>query len=434
MPLIARDFRLPVTTVEWVAMSFLLALAVLLPIFGRLGDMAGHKRIYCLGFLLFTVASGAAVIAPGFLFLIGASLLQAAGGAMMMAAGPAILTLAFPPSRRGQALGLQGLFTYLGLTIGPVLGGFLASLSTWRAVFFINLPVGVFGIILSVLVIGEDRSTGKERFDLAGAATFGTALLSGLLLLSQGPSWGWSWPTLSLLVVAPVSGVFFLRWESRTAEPMLDLRLFRRRLFSSSVASAFLNYTVVFILMFLLPFYLLDYGRLSPDQAGFLLTAMPVVMVVLTPIAGSISDRAGSQLLTALGMALLALAAASLAWLPSFLNPAAVIWRLALAGAGVGLFVSPNSNAILGSAPSAQRGIASGVMALARSTGMVAGVAVGGYILAVFGGGPAGATGAVSGAYFPLAFHWAMLTAAFLSLAGMAMCLGRGGAATASTD
>ncbi len=425
MPLIARDFHLPPATVEWVAMAYLLVAAVLLLSFGRLGDMIGHKKIFVLGFVLFTLSSVGAGMAPGIAVLLAARVIQGIGGSMLWATGPAILTLAFPAEKRGQALGMQGLFTYLGLTTGPALGGFLASLFTWRAIFFINLPVGIIAFILAGKVIPESHSTKRERFDFAGAAVFCIGLFSILLVLNRGPAWGWTLPTLALIAVSLASGPAFLWIETRVPTPMLHLALFRQRLFTVGVISSLLSYTVNFIIIFLLPFYLLAYRHFSPDRAGVILTAMSVVMALVAPVAGSVSDRIGSRVLASGGMGILGLAAGLFSSLSAHTPLPQILCFLALAGLGLGTFVSPNNSAIMGAASADRRGIAAGVLALSRNTGMALGVAVGGYFLTALGGSPKMGR-IVSSSGFPVAFHWAMLTAAGLAVTGAALSLARG--------
>ena len=308
--------------------------------------------------------------------------LQAIGGAMLASNSPAILTANFPPERRGQAIGLNSMVTYLGLTVGPSLGGWLAQTLGWRSVFYINLPVGALALTLSLLFIPKDipTETGK-KFDLAGAALFLAGLVCLMLGLNQGAEWGWlSAPTLGLIAAALVLLTIFVLVELRSPAPMLDLSLFRNPLFSASTASALLNYICVYSLMFLMPFYLIQGRGLNPAQAGLILTAQPIIMAIVAPISGSLSDRTGARLPGMIGMALLA---AGL-FLLSRLGPGSPIWMvvlgLAIAGSGTGTFISPNTSALLGAAPRHRQGIASGVLASGRNVGMVLGIGLAGAI------------------------------------------------------
>ena len=382
LPVIKDAFRSNVATVEWIVTVYLLVISGLLLTFGRLGDLRGHKSVFVWGFGIFVLSSalcGASVSAEMLILFRG---LQAIGGAMLASNSPAILTANFPPERRGQAIGLNSMVTYLGLTVGPSLGGWLAQTLGWRSVFYINLPVGALALTLSLLFIPKDipTETGK-KFDLAGAALFLAGLVSLMLGLNQGAEWGWlSAPTLGLIAAALVLLTIFVLVELRSPAPMLDLSLFRNPLFSASTASALLNYICVYSLMFLMPFYLIQGRGLNPAQAGLILTAQPIIMAIVAPISGSLSDRTGARLPGMIGMALLA---AGL-FLLSRLGPGSPIWMvvlgLAIAGPGTGTFISPNTSALLGAAPRHRQGIASGVLASGRNVGMVLGIGLAGAI------------------------------------------------------
>lgn len=389
LPILSQAFATDVATIEWVVTTYLLVVSSLLLTFGRLGDLRGHKAVYVSGFGVFVLGSMLCGLAPSAPALIGARIVQALGAATLFANAPAILTTTFPPRQRGQALGLQGMMIYTGLTIGPSLGGWIAEHLHWRLVFYINVPVGLLAVWLSLRFIPSRRpSSGGERFDLLGALIFMVALIALLLGLNQGHAWGWSSPAvLGLLGAAALLLALFVRLELRTPAPMLDLRLFRNRVFSGCVASAVLNYLTIYSLLFLLPFYLLRGRGLSPSQAGLLLTAQPLVMAVTAPLSGTLSDRLGTRLPATLGMAILALGALLLSQLGPASPPSEIVLGLALAGLGTGAFTSPNSSALLGAAPANRQGIASGILATARNVGMALGIGVAGAVFTTLLGG-----------------------------------------------
>jgi len=382
LPVVSGAFKSDVATVEWVVTIYLLVVSGLLLSFGRLGDMRGHKSVYVSGFLVFVVSSALCGLAPTAIALIAFRALQALGGAMLLANSPAILTKNFPPTQRGQALGLSATMTYLGLTVGPSLGGWLTGQYGWRAVFYINIPVGLLALLLSVRFIPRDAAAEQtERFDLAGAATFMAGLVALLLGLNQGQAWGWTSPAiLSLLAAAFVLLSVFIIIERRVSNPMLDLGLFRVRLFSASTASAVLNYICLYTVLFLLPFYLIQARGLDPAQAGLILTAQPVIMAIVAPLSGTLSDRMGARLFSTAGMIVMAVGLFLLSRLGDRSPLGYVALALATVGLGTGLFVSPNNNALLGAAPFHRRGIASGILATARNVGMVLGVGLAGAI------------------------------------------------------
>jgi EmrB/QacA subfamily drug resistance transporter len=387
LPVIRTYFNSDVAGVEWAVVIYLLVVSSLLLSFGRLGDLRGHKAIYIWGFVIFVAASAACGLSPTVEFLAGARAVQAIGAAMLFANSPAILTKSFPPSQRGQALGMQATMTYLGLTVGPSLGGWLAQSFGWRAVFYINVPVGLLAFLLSIAYIeAEKPETGHaERFDVAGAVLFAVGLFALMLALNEGHDWGWLSPAVLGCVAAAVVllGAFF--WlENRRPAPMLDLSLFRVRVFSAATASAILNYICLYFVIFLMPFYLIQGRNLGPAEAGLFLTAQPIIMAIAAPISGSLSDRMGSRLLSTLGMLILAIGLFLLSRLGPATPPSLTLAGLAVAGLGTGIFISPNTSALLGSAPRQRQGIASGILATARNVGMVLGVGLAGAILSTF--------------------------------------------------
>ena len=382
LPVLARAFGASVAGIEWVTTVYLLVISGLLLSVGRAGDLYGHKRLYLGGFVLFVAGSALCGLAWSAHALIGLRVIQALGAAMLMATAPAILTRSFPATQRGRALGAQGTFTYLGLTAGPSLGGWLASAVGWRAVFYINVPIGAIAIVLAWRVIAPDHGAQRrERFDVVGAMLFTAGLVALLIALNQGHAWGWtSAAVLVLLLVAAGLLAAFLRVERQRPSPMLDLSLFGDRQFSGATVSALLNYACVFAVLFVLPFLLIQGRGLDAAHAGLILTAQPIVMAIVAPISGSLSDRIGSRGPAVTGMVILAAGLAFLGSVVSRGSLSAIAAGLAVIGLGVGTFVSPNNNALMGAAPRNRQGIAAGVLATARNVGMVLGVGLAGAV------------------------------------------------------
>ncbi len=382
LPVVNKSFNSEIATVEWVVIIYLLFVSGLLLSFGRLGDIRGHKSIFLIGFSIFIISSALCGGAPSIGALITFRGIQAIGAAMLAANSPAILTTNFPASQRGQALGLQATMTYLGLTVAPSLGGWLTDLISWRAVFYINVPVGLLAFILAWLFIPQDKDSGsREKFDIPGALLFLVGLVSLLLALNQGYSWGWSSPPIiGLFVFSVIFLTSFVYIENKSSSPVLDLKLFRNKVFSAATASSILNYIAVFSILILLPFYLLQGRGMSTSQAGLILTIQPIVMAIVAPISGSLSDRIGTRIPTVAGMIVLA----SGILMMSTMGPNSPIYLVAIAlgiiGFGTGTFISPNNSAIMGSATRERQGIAAGILATSRSTGMVLGVGLAGAI------------------------------------------------------
>jgi EmrB/QacA subfamily drug resistance transporter len=382
MPEMAVSLHASIAAIEWVMTIYLLVVSGLLLAFGRIGDLRGHKSVYVAGYAVFLVSSAMCGLSPTVHWLIFSRGLQAIASAMMFANSSAIVTGTFPPSERGRALGLQSAMTYIGYSAGPPLGGLLATYFGWRSVFFINVPVALFGVFLSYRVIAHDRpERDGPRFDYLGAVLIFVGLFGLLLALNQGYEWGWtSARTLGVLAASVAVLVIFVVAEGRQEHPMLDLSLFGSRVFSGSVFSSVLNYTANAAVYFIIPFYLLAGRRLSPQQTGLILTALPVVCIVLTPVSGALSDRIGSRKPATAGMLILTAGLMLLGRVSSPIPLWQVMAALVVCGCGFGCFVTPNNSRLLGAAPRNRQGIASGLLAEARCVGMVLGVGIAGAI------------------------------------------------------
>ncbi|MCC6484361.1 MAG: MFS transporter [Armatimonadetes bacterium] len=387
LPVIREVMRTDVASVEWIVTVYLLVLSGVLLSFGRLGDMRGHRNIYLTGFIIFVISSGLCGLSWSVWWLVAFRGVQAVGGAMLFANAPAILTGGFPASERGKALGLQATMTYLGLTVGPALGGFLAHSLGWRSVFYINVPTGSLALWLGWRFIPKDPGAGHERFDFTGAALFTSGLVCLLLALNQGHAWGWkSALTLGLVATSAVLLSVFLWWEHIDRQPMLDLSLFRSWLFSTSTVSAVLQYTTSYVVLFILPFYLIQGCGLDAARAGLVMTAQPLVMAIVAPLSGTLSDRIGTRFPATAGMLALAAGSLMLARVGQATPLTYIALSLALSGLGSGLFTSPNNSALMGAAPANRQGIASGMLATARNTGMACGVGLAGAIFTTLTG------------------------------------------------
>jgi len=397
LPVITRQLSSSVAAAEWVVTVYLLVLSGLLLSFGRLGDMQGHKRVYLAGFGIFLVSSALCGRSSSIPMLVGFRAMQALGAAMLSANSPAILTKSFPARQRGQALGLQATMTYLGLTVGPSLGGWLTEAFSWRAVFYINVPVGLLAFLLSLRYIAADHpGQVVERFDLRGAFAFMVGLTVLLFGLNQGHALGWASPLiLAALIGAPLILAAFVQIERATSSPMLDLSLFRSQVFAGAVLSAVLNYICIYVITFLMPFYLIQGLGLGPSQTGVVLTAMPIVMAIVAPLSGTLSDRIGASWPTIIGMGLVAIGMFLLSGLGPQTSLPGIALRLAVVGLGTGIFISPNTSALMGAAPRNRQGIASGILATARNLGMVLGVGLAGAIYTTYAAEAASASPAI---------------------------------------
>jgi EmrB/QacA subfamily drug resistance transporter len=386
LPTVRRQLGCSVATIEWVVTIYLLVVCGLLLTFGRLGDMRGHKRLYILGFAIFTTGSAACGLAWSVAPLIVARAVQALGASILFSCSPAILTGNFPASERGQALGLQAVMIYLGSMAGPVLGGWLTDHFSWRAVFYINVPVGLVASALCIKFIPPDEpAVQKEPFDFAGAILFMAAFVALLLGLNQGYDRGWTSPSIEGLLGGGLLLLFlFVLLESRASHPLLDLGLFRSTQFSMSVVSAVLNYLCLFTILFLLPFYLIQGRGVSPGFAGRWMTIQPAMMTICAPVSGILSDRIGTRRPATLGMAVLGAGLIMLSRLQPDSSMAYVGAALGVIGLGTGIFIAPNNSALMGAAPAHRQGMAAGALATARYVGMILGIGIAGAIFTTY--------------------------------------------------
>jgi EmrB/QacA subfamily drug resistance transporter len=383
LPTIQTDFHIDLTTVEWVVVAYLLVVGSLLLPVGRLGEVLTFKRVYLAGFALFTLASICCGASPSALWLVAFRVVQGIGAAMLMAMGPAIVARTFSAHERGRALGLNAISVSIGLSLGPVLGGVLTQVATWRAIFLINAPIGLLAILWAYRILPTETPGKGQAFDVRGAVLSGTALFGLLLALSDGQEWGWTSPAIvGLLIAFVVLGAAFLVAERRSIQPMVDLALFKIRPFSAGLASVVVAFAGLFTATFLLPF-LLQQGRgFSPIEAGLLLTPVPITMALVAPLSGIASDRFGPRIPASAGMAIMVLGFLSLTRLPVDFALPDLIWRLVVLGVGQGMFMSPNSSAVLGSVPRMRVGTASGTLAQMRVNGQALGIALSAAIVA----------------------------------------------------
>ncbi|MBV9454181.1 MAG: MFS transporter, partial [Rubrobacter sp.] len=385
LPTLADNFNVSIPDIEWVVVAFLLATGVLLLTFGRLGDIVGYKRVYVGGFVIFALAGAVCGLSQSVAQLIGLRVLQGVGAGMIQAIGPAIVTATFSSQERGKALGLNGMSVAVGLALGPTLGGILTDWLSWRWIFFVNLPVGVFGVLWALRVLSDrDRDESQQqRFDPLGAGLASGALLALLLALSEGSSWGWgSFETIGLLAAFGLLGAAFIVTELRVSQPMLDLKLFAIRSFSAGNTSLLIAFAALFAANFLLPFFLERGQGLSALESGLLLTPLPLGILVVAPLSGALSDRIGSQVPSTAGLTVLTVGLLSLTGVGAETGHWGLIWRFAMVGTGIGLFNSPNQSSIMGSVPRPRLGIASGMISQMRYTGQALGIAVGGAVVA----------------------------------------------------
>ncbi|MFN8557643.1 MAG: MFS transporter [Dehalococcoidia bacterium] len=436
IPTLARVFGASPNTALWASLAFILTVTGLTLTLGRVGDLFGRKRIYVGGFAVFTTGMALCGFAPSLPLLVAARVLQACGSAMIVANGMAIVTSNFPPHERGKALGTTSAIVGAGLMSGPVIGGLLLEAFDWRAIFIVRLPLGLIGLMTAWRVLRDAPPADIDRrLDLPGGVTLFVALAALLVGVNRGQTWGWASPQIIALTLLAVSSLLlFVRIESLAANPVLAVSLFRNRMFSASVLNLALNFVATSSVSLMMPFYFLRVRGLTASATGLLMVSVPLLMLVLSPIAGSLSDKAGPRLLGIVGVTFVTTGLASLTTLREAEPIVLVVARLALLGAGSAFFQTPNSSSIMGQVPRTMLGIGSGTIATGRNIGQSLGLAMAGTVFTSFAASAAGVGIAAAGAG-PLppsatlaGIHAAFTAAAALSLLSVAVSFVRAAA------
>jgi EmrB/QacA subfamily drug resistance transporter len=435
LPDLERSLHASLLGLVWVILAYLIAATVLVLTAGRLSDLFGRKRAYVGGFLVFALASLGAGFASGPTSLILWRILQGIGSAFLFANAAALVTDAFPKEQLGLAMGANTMVAAVGLVLGPVLGGALVAIS-WHWVFWFNVPLALAGAAWGVLILRELAKPDEVRgYDVLGTGAFLVGLTGLVLGVSRGGLSGWNDPiVLSGLIAAVTLLPAWVLIERRSRAPMLDLEIFKDRLFAAATAAAFINGLARFALMFLFVFYYQGAQSNSPIEAGIKLMPLAIGMLIASPIAGIHADRHGSRALAAAGMFVSATGLAAM----TTLGVRTPYWQsglwLLIVGVGSGMFNSPNTAAMMGAVPAHRRGIAAGARTLLQNTGAVLSIA---FVLAIVTSAVPKATlfavfsGLAKGlseqklAPFIANMHVALWVLAGTSLIGVGVCLMR---------
>ncbi len=382
LPTIGREFETDAVVLSWVATSYILAAAVSLVPFGKLADIHGRKRVHLWGMAVFTVTSAMAGLSWSAEALIVLRVFQGFGIAMVFATGIAILTSVFPAAERGRVLGISVAAVYSGLSCGPFIGGWLTEHLSWRSIFLINTALGVPVIVLILWKLkGEWADARGEPFDLGGALIYAVAVCATMYGISLLPAVRGA----ALIATGLCAAAVFVSWEVRVSHPVFEVRLFREnRVFAFSCAAALVHYSATFGVTFLMSLYLQYAKGLSPQQAGLVLIAQPVMMALFSPFAGRLSDRVEPRVIATLGMGITALGLVLMAGATAKNHLGLIVACLMTLGFGFALFSSPNMNAIMSAVDKRHYGIASGSVGTMRLLGQMLSMGVVTLLLAVF--------------------------------------------------
>ena len=377
LPQMARALDVDTAQIQLVVTSYLIVIVGIILIFGKLGDMLGKTKIFTFGIAMFTLGSLLCGIGSSFPVLIGARIIQAVGAAATMANNQGIITQVFPATERGKALGLTGTSVALGSLVGPGLGGIIVGAASWEYIFLINVPVGVVVLFFAIKLLPRSNKKVTDRLDILGAALFMFSIVPLFVALGQVPSLGFTNPLiLSAFVVSVLSFIAFIVVEQKRENPLISLSIFKNKLFSLSIFCAFITFVGLFCNSIIQPFYLQDVMNYAPEQAGLIMMIFPLVLSVLAPVSGHVSDKIGSELLTFIGLLLISLGLFLMSTLTEQSSLMTMVIFIVILSAGMGLFQSPNNSLIMSTVGRHQLGIAGSINALVRNMGMVCGIAL----------------------------------------------------------
>ncbi len=422
LPTMGAEFHMNAISLSWVATAYLLSSAVFLVPFGKLADIHGRKKVFLYGITIFSLASLLMTIVPTEGMLIAVRVIQGLGSAMIFGTGVAIVTSVFPPGERGAALGIYITAVYVGLSVGPFLGGIMTQNLGWRSIFLVNVPIGAIAIFLILWKLkGEWAECRGEKFDMAGSVIYGSAIVVLMYGFSVLPGIKGA----ALIALGLLGAALFALYEMRIPTPVLDIRLLtENRVFALSNMSALINYSATYAVTFLLSLDLQYTKGFTPGYAGIILIAQPVMQAMISPVAGRLSDRIEPRLIASSGMGLTATGL----FLLTFVTEATSLWyiitTLVLLGIGFGLFSSPNTNVIMSSVDKRFYGVASGMNGTMRLLGQMLSMGIAMMIFSIVIGPVA-----ITSEYYPqfvTSMHYAFILFTVFCIIGVFASLARG--------
>lgn len=377
LPNMSDKLNVSMASIEWVVTSFLITISAAILIFGRLGDIKGKTKVFKFGVVVFTLGSLLCGLTDSLPMLVSARVIQAIGAAAAMGTNQGIVTQVFPANERGRALGVLGTFVALGAMAGPPLGGIIVSAFGWEYIFLVNVPIGIFAFVSSIKIFPRSTTATGEKFDSLGAVLFAVSTILSFGALVEGQSIGYDNPyMIGAFVLSIITFVLFIRTETKTEQPLLYLKIFSNSLFTISILCGFISFIVISASNIILPFYFQDVLKLTPAAAGFFMMVSPIVLSVVAPCSGYLSDKIGSEILTLIGLALTGLGLFLISSLNETSGVFLIIVFIAIMSAGNGMFQSPNNSLVMSTVTRDKLGIAGSINALIRNLGMVIGTSL----------------------------------------------------------
>lgn len=387
LPIMAKKLNTNMASIELVVTCYLIVISALVIIFGRISDIKGKKLVFMSGIAIFTLASLLCGISASLTMLIFSRVLQAVGAACTMSANQGIITQVFPANERGRALGINGASVALGLLVGPPLGGLITQFFSWHYIFFINIPIGVITFVFCLRLLPKMKPVHEEKFDYKGAILFflSVILLFSLLDFSNLIDFNHIYLVLLYVLCAVLIGAFVFI-EKRTEEPLLHLKLFKNKLFSISIFCSLASFLAMNCITIIIPFYFMDVMKLAPGTTGLFMMFSPLMLAIIAPLSGYLSDKIGSEKLTFFGLSISIAGYIMLAFLSQSSTAFYAILSISIVSVGNAIFQSPNTSLIMSTVPHDKLGVAGSINALVRNLGQISGVIISTGLLYLFMG------------------------------------------------
>ncbi|EJO5348691.1 MFS transporter [Clostridium botulinum] len=375
LPVMAKELSTSMAGIQQVVTSYLIVISATILIFGRLGDIKGKTSVFKYGFIIFVLGSLLCGMSTTLNFLIFSRIVQAIGAAMTMSTSQGIITHTFSPNERGRALGISGTSVALGTLLGPPLGGLIISVVSWKYIFLINVPIGLVAFIAAMKYLPNDKVIKDEALDNKGAILFLVCIVGLFWAMIKGQQIGYNHFNIIIsFIMSAICFIVFIVLELKIENPMLDLSIFKNRVFSVNIFCAFVVFIGISCINIIQPFYLQDVLKLSPAKTGIIMMAYPIVLTVVSPLSGYLSDKMGSKKLTLAGLIVTAIGLFCMAFLNEQSTLLMITLVLSLVALGCGVFQSPNNSLVMSSVEKNKLGIAGGINAFVRNLGFIFGV------------------------------------------------------------
>ncbi|MGL5315147.1 MAG: MFS transporter [Peptostreptococcaceae bacterium] len=377
LPVMNKDLGVSMGAIEWVVTSYLITICSTILFFGRIGDTKGKTKIFKLGIIIFTFGSLLCGLSNNLIMLIISRIIQATGAAAAMATNQGIITESFPIEERGRALGLMGTFVALGTMVGPTVGGMIVSVLKWNYIFLINIPIGAIAYVISIKTLPKYNSKSNVALDYKGIALFTIAIimLFSSIILGQSISYANTFIVLAFFISITLLAIF-IKIEKKMEYPLLDINIFKNKLFTVSIICGFTSFVAISGTNIIMPFYLQDALKLSPGITGLIMTVSPIILGVLAPISGYLSDKFECEKITFIGLVVLTIGLLLMSRFTIDTPIWLIVLFLAIMSAGSAMFQSPNNSLIMSTVPRDKLGIAGSINSLVRNLGMISGISL----------------------------------------------------------